>query len=479
PREAVVRLSAQEGAAKDFVLRYSMAGRGIQAGALVHAEGGEQHFLLLVSPPDRATPFAPAPREYIFVLDVSGSMAGFPLRTAKELLKDILRALRPVDRFNLVLFAGKTRVLSPRSLPVQARTLEQALGLVGEQQGAGETDLLSALRRAYELPRPPTPGLSRSVVVITDGYVGLGAETFRFVRRRLDEASCFAFGIGRSVDRALIEGLARAGRGAPFVVRSAAEAPAAGARLGRQLSSPVLSGLRVKVEGAEAYDLVPEVLPDLFVGQPLVLFGKLQGGPGRILLSGQRGAEPFELALPLPSPGASAATRPIRALWARAWATELADQLAMLPGDPGLELALGRLGVHYGLLTPMTGFVAVDRLVNRTGVVTEVVQPLPALGSQAGTLEGQLARLGVAGGPAVATETIAGRRAPLEAAPVCRRRIGGCGCDASVGGDGGAGAALWFLGLLGLLGLWLLGLRMRGLGLLGLCPWRWRRRGGG
>ena len=73
--------------------------------------------------------------------------------------------------------------------------------------------------------------------MVTDGYVGVEAQTFRFIRERLDQANLFAFGIGSSVNRGLIEGMARAGQGEPFVVLRAEKARRRGRALPRSTSS--------------------------------------------------------------------------------------------------------------------------------------------------------------------------------------------------------------------------------------------------
>src|SRR6185436_2336848 len=167
------------------------------------------------------------PREYIFLVDVSGSMYGFPLDTAKALLEKLFTGLRPQDSFNVVLFAGSSRVMgSGGSVPASQDNLKQALQLLGPRRGG-----------------------SRTVVVITDGYVGVESETFRFVRERLDQANLFAFGIGSSVNRALIEGMARAGMGEPFVVTGANAAPEAAERFRTMIERPLLTGIHVAFDG--------------------------------------------------------------------------------------------------------------------------------------------------------------------------------------------------------------------------------------
>src|SRR6266542_3234762 len=108
-------------------------------------------------------------REFIFVVDVSGSMEGFPLNTSKQLLKDLIGQLRPTDFFNVVLFAGDSAVLSGESLQANQENIATAIRLLEQQRGNGGTELLPAIKQAMSLPREAN--VSRSVVLVTDGYI--------------------------------------------------------------------------------------------------------------------------------------------------------------------------------------------------------------------------------------------------------------------------------------------------------------------
>ena len=79
------------GGNKDFVLRYALAGGKIETGLLLYPGQEENFFMLMMEPPARVKPEAVLPREYIFIVDVSGSMHGFPLDTAKALMQNVIK----------------------------------------------------------------------------------------------------------------------------------------------------------------------------------------------------------------------------------------------------------------------------------------------------------------------------------------------------------------------------------------------------
>ncbi len=361
---------------KDFVLRYALAGNKIQSGLLLYPGQEENFFLLMLEPPARVAPKMVVPREYLFIVDVSGSMHGFPLDTAKALMQDVITNLKPQDFMNVLLFAGGSAVLSETgSLAATEGNKQKALTFIKSRQGGGGTEILPALKRALALPR--TEGVSRIVVVATDGYVHVEPEVFALIRQSLGEANLFAFGIGTSVNRHLIEGMAQAGMGEPFVVLNPAEAAQQAARFRQYITSPVLTRIKVAFEGFDAYDVEPSVLPDLFALRPLMVLGKYKGKPaGAIEVKGKTVKGEFVQKVKVTESQASPDNASVRLLWARKHIQRLADLTRLAKDDPRIR-EVTELGLKYSLMTAYTSFVAVDKIKRADGTLVTVKQPLP------------------------------------------------------------------------------------------------------
>lgn len=378
-QRATVRIAADDDTAnnRDFILDYQLGGKAVQSGLLLSRSEQENFFLAMVAPPRVPEARLIVPRDYVFVVDVSGSMNGFPLDTTKTLLRDLIGRLRPSDTFNLLLFAGDNRKLAERSLPATAENIRLAIELLDSQVGAGGTELMPALREALAMPTDPER--SRSFVVITDGYVTVESSAYQLVRENLSKANLFAFGIGSAVNRSLIEGLARAGQGEPFVVTDDAQASKAAQRFRRMIDSPLLKGIQARFEGLDVYDVEPLQLPDLFANRPLVLFGKWKGEPrGELRLDAHAADGPFQARLPISAGNFTDDAGALAHLWARQRLATLMDQEAL---DGGFEFSsqILDLGLKYQLLTPYTSFIAVDQQVRNPDPQASrtVDQPLP------------------------------------------------------------------------------------------------------
>ncbi len=361
---------------KDFILRYRLEGQKVQTGMMLYPGKDENFFLMMMQPPKRVKTVDIPPREYIFVVDVSGSMSGFPLNTAKDLLRDLIGNLRPEDSFNVILFAGASKLMAPASLPANQTNIDEAIRFLNRQRGGGGTRLYQALHRAYNLPG--AEGRSRSMIMVTDGYIGAEREVFDLIREELNTANLFAFGIGSSVNRYLIEGMAKSGQGEPFVVTSPSEASETADRFRDYISSPVLTDIQVAFDGFETYDLEPPQMPDLFADRPLVLFGKWRGPvQGEVKVTGVSGQGAFSQSLPIRDLDNNASNRALRYLWARTRLARISD----FDGDrrdADRKAEIVTLGLTYNLLTDHTSFVAVHDVVrNTTGDGKDVKQPLP------------------------------------------------------------------------------------------------------
>jgi len=360
---------------RDFILRYRLAGNEIASGLLLYQGQDENFFLLMAEPPQVVEPDQVPPREYIFVLDVSGSMHGFPLDTAKKLMGDLANVLRPSDAFNIVVFADGSDTFSRASVPATRANLTRGLQFIGRRNGGGGTRLLAALERAVAIERQP--GVSRSIVLVTDGYIEAESDVFDYVRAQRGDVNFFAFGIGSSVNRLLIEGVAKAGLGEPFIVTAGNEAAEAAVRLRRYIDTPVLTGIDVKFTGFDAYDIEPGAIPDLFASRPIVVFGKWRGKlAGSIQISGKTGRGEYQASVPVSASSAHMSHAALRQLWARNRIGVLSD---FGPGNPSEKRVaeITSLGLSYSLLTRYTSFVAVQEIVRTAEGADDVDQPLP------------------------------------------------------------------------------------------------------
>lgn len=375
---ATILLVAPEdfGGNRDFIVRYRLAGQEIASGLLLFEGQEENFFLLMVQPPERIKPADIPPREYIFVVDVSGSMHGFPLNTAKKLLKNLIGNLRAVDRFNVVLFAGGSRLMSPSSLPATRENIRKAIRVIDRQQGGGGTELRSALQKALSLPR--SESFSRTTMVVTDGYIAAERDVFHLIQNNLNRTNVFSFGIGSSVNRYLIEGMARAGQGEPFIVTKPQEAQGEAERFRTYVGAPTLTNIAVKYDGFETYDIEPPAIPDLFAERPLVVFGKWRGKPeGTIELAGLGGAGEYIQTIPVAETKPLKMNRALRYLWARTRIARISDY-SLGRRNREDELEITNLGLTYNLLTRYTSFIAVHEAVRNSEPQSEdVTQPLP------------------------------------------------------------------------------------------------------
>ena len=365
---------------RDFILGYRLAGDRIESGLMLYRGDQENFFLALVEPPKAVPATQINPRDYIFVVDISGSMHGYPLDTAKELLQHLIGSLRPSDTFNVMLFSGSNRMLAPSSVPATRANIDQALRTIKQMGGSGSTEIVPALRRIAALPK--AADVSRSVIVVTDGYVTVENEVFALVRKNLGESNVFAFGIGTSVNRHLIEGIARAGQGEAFIVTKPSDAAAQAERLRKMIDAPVLTQVRARFEGLAVYDVEPLQLPDVLGGRPVVVFGKWRGeagvpAAGKLIVEGRAAAGPYRSEVST-ADHESANSAALRHLWARQRIAALSDQEA-LEGGAAQKAAITELGLKYSLLTQHTSFIAVDHIVRNSNpaLSPSVDQPSP------------------------------------------------------------------------------------------------------
>jgi Ca-activated chloride channel homolog len=354
---------------KDFVLRYDVAGKVIQDALLTHRSEKGGFFTLILQPPDRITAEDVTPKELVFVLDTSGSMEGFPIEKAKETMKLALDNLYPSDTFNLITFAGDTRIMFPAPVPATRANLAKAQAFLSRTSGNGGTEMMTAIKAALE----PSDDQShvRIVCFMTDGYVGNDMEIISEVQQH-PNARVFSFGIGSSVNRFLLDKMAEAGRGEVEYVSLNDDGSAAARRFHERVRNPLLTDISIEWNGLPVADVYPQRIPDLFGAKPLVVTGRYSSaGRGTIRLKGKMAGNDFVRDIPVEFPETMASHDVLAPLWARARVDNLMGQdfAGAQTGNikPELKDAITQLGIEFRVMTQFTSFVAVEEMVVTDG----------------------------------------------------------------------------------------------------------------
>ena len=362
---------------RDFIINYSLRANKLQSGLLLYEGKTENFFSLMIEPPKKTIKSEIPPREYLFVVDVSGSMMGYPIEVAKSLMKNLLTNLTDKDVFNILLFSADNSVFKPASVAVTKENLKEAFQfLKGGNNYGGGTYLLNALNKAYQLPRK-FQSTAKTMIVITDGYVNVEKETFQIIENNLDKANVVTFGIGSGVNRFLLEGMASVGKSETFIATNKQEAYKVAKDFKDYINAPLFTQIQLKANGFQIYDVEPKTIPDVFSERPILVFGKYKGSPnGNIELSGYMGNQKITKTINVSHGKLSKENKALKYLWARDKIKRLSDYKKQFGEDTKKEVI--DLGIKYNLATQYTSFVAVDNeIVNKNGKTNTVKQPLP------------------------------------------------------------------------------------------------------
>ena len=359
-RTVVYLSKEQEQADRDFELVWApQVGNEPEATAFTEQKAGTDYALLMVLPPQPTLAEKAAmqrlPREIILIIDTSGSMQGTSIAQAKAALDLALDTLTTRDRFNVLEFNSILRTLYPDALPASAQNIRQAHEWVAKLRANGGTEMAPAL--TFALNGQETPGYLRQVIFMTDGAVGNEDELFALIARRLGASRLFTVGIGSAPNSHFMTKAAQFGRGTFTYIGDVREVQEKMARLFAKIEAPVLKDVLVRWADGTPVEMFPPRIPDLYLGEPVVVAAAKARLQGTVIVSGMRGNEPWSVALAL-----SAGNEPngVGALWARAKIAALMDELRTGGDANAIRPAVVKVALEHHLVSPYTSLVAVD-----------------------------------------------------------------------------------------------------------------------
>ncbi|HEX4943202.1 MAG TPA: marine proteobacterial sortase target protein, partial [Usitatibacteraceae bacterium] len=328
-RTVVYLKKEQEEADRDFELVWSpQGGPDPLAAVFTESRNGTDYTLLMVMPPQptaaEKAAIVPLPRETVFIIDTSGSMQGTSIRQAKEALLTGLGTLTARDRFNVVEFNSATRPMWPDALPATIDNVKFASEWVAKLKADGGTEMAGAL--TFALNGRDTPGYLRQVVFMTDGAVGNEDQLFKLIAARLGATRLFTVGIGSAPNSHFMTKAAQFGRGTFTYIGDLREVQEKMAKLFAKIESPVLKDVSIRWPDGTPVETFPARVPDLYLGEPIVVAAAHPALKGTIVVSGTRGIQPWSVAL---TPSPSGDPTGVGALWARAKIASLMDELRL------------------------------------------------------------------------------------------------------------------------------------------------------
>jgi Ca-activated chloride channel family protein len=366
---------------RDFVLELRRAdARTPQAAIFLspHRDRAGAEFMVVAFPPSVQREDERPPLEMLFLIDVSGSMAGTSIEQARAALLQGLDRLRAGDRFNVVAFDDRFRAFRPLPVAATAEDLEAGRRFVRGLAPGGGTEMLPALEHLMAMKTEP--GFLRYIVLLTDGCLGNEEQIFASLKTGLGAARLFTVAIGSAPNHHLATKMAEFGRGSFSHIAEEGEIVDQMGRLLDQIESPVLTDLSLEWEGVQVEDVYPARLPDLFLGRPLVVFGRVtSGGGGLVRLRGTAREASFRQELPFALVAASFHPG-ITTLWARERVEDLLDSWRQAEGEEARLEWRGRIvadAIRYNLVTRFTSLVAVEEkaVVNPGGEARTAVVP--------------------------------------------------------------------------------------------------------
>lgn len=358
-------------ATRDFVLRWEIDTDGPVASAIRQGE----HIVVTMQPPEAPPRKDIVPRELVWVVDTSCSMAGAPLDLAKRAMDEAFASMDSRDSFTVLDFNDAVSTLSPAPMPATPENIARGKQYVDAFVGHGGTDMRTGIRAALTLPKDPAR--ERYVVFLTDGYIGNESDIFEMVRDHGAESHLYSFGLGSSVNRYLLDEMAFIGRGVTFY-STLDEDPADNVDAFLELiDQPVLSNIEVDFGAHEVSEEYPGKVRDLVAGQPLFVVAKANASSNDdVVITGRLGDGNYRRNIPVIEFG-DEQNGAVASTWARQKVAFLERQRQRGTAHDGeyIDDQILETALEYRLLTRLTSFVAIDRKrVNRTGQLAHVDQ---------------------------------------------------------------------------------------------------------
>jgi Ca-activated chloride channel family protein len=371
---------------RDFQLLYSTADSEIGLNLVTQKVSGDDGWFLLLASPGAdvlKTGEKANPKDVVFVLDTSGSMAGKKLEQAKKALSFCVENLNETDRFEILRFATETEPCFEKLSDTTKATREQAQKWIEALKPIGGTAIHDALKNALKL-RPGSVERPFVVIFLTDGQPTVGETNEDKIVASVSDSSgaptrIFCFGIGMDVNTHLLDKIVERTKAASQFVLPEEDLEIKVSNFFTKIKEPLLTNVKVTwPEGVRVSKQYPNAMPDLFRGDQLVVAGRYAGAAeGELVLEGTVNGQVRKLTARVKFPESATGNEFIPQLWAMRRVGWLMDEVRLRGDNKELRDEVIDLARRYAIVTPYTSYLIVEDEARRgVPVATRTLQEL-------------------------------------------------------------------------------------------------------
>ncbi|RJP37453.1 MAG: VWA domain-containing protein [Desulfobacteraceae bacterium] len=347
--------------ASDVVLNYGISRPVSGMDLITSRQPGEDGYFCMTITAGKELAEADGGMDYVFVLDVSGSMANDgKLVVSKNALEAFVAEIGEKDRFEVMSFNVSPNILFGELKSASGVHQKAARIFMAGQKARGGTELAPAMTAAYKYGNPDRP---LNVVILSDGMTEQKERRIllQMIQSRPENVRVFCIGIGNEVNRPLLEQMAEDSGGLAAFISGGDDFKRAARGFRRKLMRPVATDLRIDVDGVRVYDVEPSVLPGLFHGSPIRIYGRYSGGgEGRIRLSGNIQGVAMSRSASLMFPENDSTNPEIERMWAWKRVDQLLKQADRTGSRDRVLDEIIRLGEEYSIVTEYTSFLVLE-----------------------------------------------------------------------------------------------------------------------
>ena len=364
---------------RDFILYYSLADREINTTFLTFRPRTDRdgYFMMLVTPRYDVTEKRVLPKDVIFVVDVSGSMAGEKIEQTRDALRHCVNSLNSEDRFEIIRFSSVIENFQNGLKSAGSDEKKNAVYFIDNLNASGGTNINSALKRALQLKTTPD-NRSTNIVFLTDGLPTEGETDVNRILQNIKHEDkqfirIFSFGVGFNVNTFLLDKISRDSHGSANYVKPGENIEKEVSNFFTKISSPVLTNPEIDFGDLAVYDVYPQELPDIFKGQRVSVIGRYRkDGKGRIILTGQQSGKILRFEYPVSFERRDQNNEFISKLWANRKVSHLLYQIRFNGENPELIQSIKNLSEQYGIVTPYTSYLVREQEKEMAAVRDEV-----------------------------------------------------------------------------------------------------------